>query len=87
MSAHEKKTCFSLLLSLYLVTNPGISIQEKHCGKLRNGLYILCSNQGLKHGLLEWKRQKGLCDRPGRAAAAGPLRPGCCSPVGSAQWG
>lgn len=66
MSVLEKKICFSLLLSLYLVANPCISIQGKHCGKLRNGIYILYPNQGLEHGFIERKRQKVLCDRPGQ---------------------
>lgn len=71
MSACEKKLAFPSFCLFFWCRH---FHSGKHCGKLRSGIYILCPS-GLKHGLLEWKRQKGLCDRPGRAAAAGPLRP------------
>lgn len=43
------------LLSLSLVANSCVSIQGKHCGKLRNGIQILCLNQGSEHGFIEWR--------------------------------
>lgn len=77
--------CLSVCLSLPppLVANSCVSIQGKHCGKLRNGIRILCLSQGSEHGCIEWKIQRAFEISLEQWLLLAPEGSGCCRRLGS----
>lgn len=64
MSAREKKTCFSLLLSLFfLVTNPAFPFRKALWETQKWDLYSLSIRA--KAWAFRVEETEGLCDRPG----------------------